>query len=82
MKPFLIHFWHGQPPEGRNKLFMFKVKKLCRLDAQNNYYWDGTLDAFAHQWGEKFMYLPAIDVETEYIIGKISITQHSGFGQR
>lgn len=81
MKPFLIHFWHGRS-FGEHKTFMKKVHKLCRLDAQNNYYWDGTLDAFAFQWGEKFIFLPAAENEKEYILGRICITPLSGFGQR
>ncbi len=80
MKPFLIRFWHGTPPADNH--FAKKIEKLSRKGEQNNLFWDGTLDAFAHQWGEKFLYYPAEDREKEYIAGNIFITHYGGWGMR
>lgn len=78
MKPWLIHFWHGRVPN--ESLFFQKIENLCRKDAVNNLWWDGTLDEFLNLWGEKFMILPATYDENAAISGRICVTPRGGWG--
>lgn len=80
MKPYLIYFWHGTPND--DSFFLEKVKKICRKDEMNNFFWDWSLDGFVDAWKDKFMLLPANDSDKVFISGRICITPHGGFGQR
>ena len=81
MKPYLIYFWHGRPPE--DSQFMRKVKALFRLRPEDNtFFWDGSLEDFATNWGEKFIYMPPQDRDVPHIMGTLCITMHGGWGQR
>lgn len=82
--PYLIYFWHGRPMPKTH--FAEKVDKLCRKqEADGTYFWDGTLEEFATNWGDKFIYLPptqAEDGKLPPIKGTIAITQYGSFGAR
>jgi hypothetical protein len=87
MKPYLIHFWHGIPPG--DSLFMRKVNSLCRKRPEDNqYFWDGSLEDFAINWGDKFIYMPpqltfaTKSSNIQYIMGTLCITPYGGWGQR
>jgi hypothetical protein len=80
MKPYLIRFWHGTPDA--DSFFMEKVKKICRKDEQNNFFWDHSLNEFEHAWRGMFLFMPANESDGVFISGRICITQHGSFGQR
>jgi hypothetical protein len=62
-----IYFWHG-----RDAKIVEKIAKICRYEASDECYWDGTLDDFEKVYGGKFIVYP----------GQICVTQFSNFGQR
>ena len=80
--PYLIHFWHGIP-YNKESPWMKKVNVLCRKqEADGTYFYDGSLENFATDWGDKFIYLPPQDSDRQYVMGTLCITPFGGFGQR
>ena len=78
-KPYLIKFWHGTPRDTSH--FMQQVKKVCRhREADNTYFYDGSLQEFAEAWGNPFVFYPAIGGDEKYVAGTLGITPHGHFG--
>lgn len=80
--PYLIHFWHGKPNDPNNH-WMKKVNTLCRKqEADGTYFYDGSLENFATDWGDRFIYIPPQDSNRAYVKGTLCITPYGTFGQR
>jgi len=81
MKPYLIKFWHGTPHE-KTRFMQKCVSLFRRRDADDTYFWDGTLQEFVDKWKDKFIYIHPTDDDAAYLSGIICITPYGTFGQR
>jgi hypothetical protein len=70
---FRVIGWHGM-----DEKLVTKLKAIGTLQEEDRFYYTGTLDSFAEQWKDKFMYHPECEGEPALI----AVTQYGSFSQR
>lgn len=67
----VIWFWHG-----REENLEQRISEICVKEG-DGYYYEGDLDSFAREYGDKFIYIPVYQASPI-----LAITQYESFGQR